>query len=808
MCTECENAGSCMKQIKEIKSKLELIDQERYEGAMVRARAERLWNGETPTKRALSDEKRYATKKEIEAIIYQNEETSEPTMIERAFVAHYRELLGSKKKLEKGFERDFLNLMPRLEEDIKANLELPITLREIEDAIDGLGAGKAPGPDGLGAAFYKAFKHQLSQLLHCVFEEMYTTQRTPPSFRTSHIVLIPKCEDPVKLLSVKSYRPISLTNCDYKIFTKVLAKRLQSVVTHLVGPQQTCGIKGRTISTNTHVARCVLECCDALSCRVALLQLDLEKAFDNVSHEVLFSLLEYVNVGGVILNGVKMAYSECSTRIIINKKLSEPIQLLSSVRQGCAISSLLFDLYLEPFCLSLINSQKVRGFMLEATEVKVLAYADDIAVFCQDQESIKEVVRLTGNFCKEAGCKINWEKTIGFWHGEWSEKPESFAGVQWTAMPTTYLGAPLQCYDDPEQYWKEETERVKDKILGWQRRNLSMFARATTCNLFLVAKLWYVLQVLFMSRANLQKIHRVFAVFIWGGSWERTSRTNLFLSVKKGGLGLTHLFIRQIVSRFMFLRDQSDPFLRTVIQVRLHNALPEFIVCTNKTALRGIRGYWHEVVAAFRILKVRFSFEYLSTVKRKNLYRDLLDVMLPVPLYRSIYTGGSGQDVLKRVKGMPIKPHVKSFFFKLHTNTLPVKTWLHDKGIFVPWTVNCMLCKKPETMEHVFIDCWDPIFHWDILQRTIKKELPITPHGIRYLPVENDGDIPYDMIMVLSLHSIWKTRMAVRHADVDPHTVRENFIEHVVYMREIYRAQPQPPDCVGLLDELIAFKKF
>uniref|UniRef100_A0A131Y773 Uncharacterized protein n=1 Tax=Ixodes ricinus TaxID=34613 RepID=A0A131Y773_IXORI len=154
---------------------------------------------------------------------------------------------------------------------------------------------------------------------------------------------------------------------------------------------------------------------------------------------------------------------------------------------------------------------------------------------------------------------------------------------------------------------------------------------------------------------------------------------------------------------------------------------------------------------------------------------------------------------------MPIKPTVESFFFTLHCGVLPVKAWLEEKGIYVPWTVNCLLCKKPETVEHVFIDA---VFYWDILQRTLKKDLPITSQGIRFLSVENDDGIPYDMFMVLGLHSIWTTRMAVRHADVNVRSVRGNFIESVAYMREVYRTLPVPPDWMPLLDELMSMKRF
>ncbi|XP_042147230.1 uncharacterized protein LOC121836404, partial [Ixodes scapularis] len=157
--------------------------------------------------------------------------------------------------------------------------------------------------------------------------------------------------------------------------------------------------------------------------------------------------------------------------------------------------------------------------------------------------------------------------------------------------------------------------------------------RSTVCNLFIVAKVWYVLQALCMSRVSVQKIHRVFAIFVWGSVWERTGRTNLFRSVKSGGLGLAHLFLRQVVSRFMFLRDQGDPFLRTVLQVRLRNALSEFVVSSSDVRCTRVRGFLREVILAFHFLKVRFSLEYLSEVTRKRLYKDLVEVVFPVPLY-------------------------------------------------------------------------------------------------------------------------------------------------------------------------------
>lgn len=317
-----------------------------------------------------------------------------------------------------------------------------------------MSTGKSPGPDGFGSEFYKAFRTEIAVVLHNVIKEAYRTKKLSPSFRQSHVVLFPKTEDPAALLSVRAYRPITLTNTDYKIFAKVLGRRLQSVITRLVGPHQTCGIKGRSIVTNIHVARTVLECCDAYCGRVAMVQLDLEKAFDRVVHKVLFNILEHINVGKVLSEGIEMYYADISSRIKINKSLTASFQINSSVRQGCPLSPLLFALYLEPFCLKIMSSSAIKGFRLSTSEVKLPTYADDIAVFCSDQDSVSNAISVARSFCKVTGSVINWSKSLGFWHGDWDDTPDVFESMQWTVSPTKYLGVPLNHYKDTSDYWR------------------------------------------------------------------------------------------------------------------------------------------------------------------------------------------------------------------------------------------------------------------------------------------------------------------------------------------------------------------
>lgn len=803
---ECLTPGTCSEDIRSVKSELESIDKERFQGALIRARAQKFLLDEAPTKRALSTEKRYVSQNNINEISYNGRMTCDDAEIRTAFYHFYRSLFSSHTVDLQKFKDDFLSLLPQLDEETKLQLELPITVEEVTKAIDDLNNGKSPGPDGLTASFYKTFKDKIGPLLSQVFKEAYEREMLPPSFSCSHTILTPKSDDSIKLKQITGYRPISLTNVDYKILMKILARRLQIVIKDIVGPHQTCGIRGRSIVTNIQVARSILECCDCMGGVVAMLQIDLEKAFDQVSHEVLFEILEHINIGSVLSEGVRMAYKTCNTRVIVNKVLSERIPVLRSVRQGCPLSPLLFCIYIESFCRRVLANNSISGFVLQSCEVRVLAYADDIALFCVDKESISQAVTMVKKFCTASGSSVNWQKCVGFWHGDWETKPTVYENVPWGSTPTKYLGVPLQNYRDSDPYWRQQTEDLRNRAEKWGAKDMSVFARATACNLFFMSKVWYVMQVLHCSRTNIQKLHRIFAVFIWASSYEKTSRTNLFRRVRSGGLSLSHLFLRQVVNRFIFLRDVEDPFLRTVCQLRLARALPMFVVSTACHVTGGTYGYFREIVQATRFLCARFSMEYLISVTRKKLYKDLVEVVFPVPVYRSLYSFGPGQNVLKRVKRMPVQPAVKTFFFKLHVGVLPVKTWMAEKGMFVPWGVDCLLCRKPETVEHVFIDCWDGVFFWDVLQRTLQKYFPLNAHGIRFLAVQNDDGVPYDMLMLLGLHSMWKRRMAVRHADVHVKDIRQYFGDSVSEIIEVWKTQSCVPECISVLEKVTNLK--
>lgn len=99
--------------------------------------------------------------------------------------------------------------------------------------------------------------------------------------------------------------------------------------------------------------------------------------------------------------------------------------------------------------------------------------------------------------------------------------------------------------------------------------------------------------------------------FVWGSSWKPMRRDNLFCSIEAGGLGLTHLFVRQTVSRFMFFRPYSHKFIRTYLQTHLSDLLADLVLSSVHLTMPRPFGFLKEVVAFIQFLKVRFSTKTL-----------------------------------------------------------------------------------------------------------------------------------------------------------------------------------------------------
>lgn len=89
-----------------------------------------------------------------------------------------------------------------------------------------------------------------------------------------------------------------------------------------------------------------------------------------------------------------------------------------------------------------------------------------------------------------------------------------------------------------------------------------------------------------------------------------------------------------------------------------------------------------------------------------------------------------------------------------------------------------------------------------------QKDFPLDPQGIRYLSIENDDGLPFDLIMLVGLHCLWRARMAGYHCDPDARPARMLFRECMSRFVEIQKAQDCVPAWLSRVEPLTALKEF
>ena len=91
----------------------------------------------------------------------------------------------------------------------------------------------------------------------------------------------PKKNNDIRFL--KTWRPISLLNTDYKIMTKCIATRLKNNLIKIINKNQSGFIKGRYIGDNIRSLLEVIDLAEDENLSCIALSIDFEKAFDTIS---------------------------------------------------------------------------------------------------------------------------------------------------------------------------------------------------------------------------------------------------------------------------------------------------------------------------------------------------------------------------------------------------------------------------------------------------------------------------------------------------------------------------------------------
>lgn len=525
------------------------------QGALVRSRFLSVELMDAPSKFFFNLEKKNGQKRTIHALRSSDGHLlSNDADIRRIAVSFYKDLYRSEVSQVQSDNRAFLENLPQVSEGANAGLGQVLTLEELQEALQSMDCGKTPGLDGLSVDFYKSFWQEIGADVLAVLRDSLNRGRLPLSCRRAVLTLLPKKGD---LTDIRCWRPISILCTDYKILSKVLANRLSKVLAEVIHPDQTYCVPGRLIHNNISFIRDVFDLGKLLELNFGLVSVDQEKAFDRVEHSYLWNNLAAFGFCQEFIKKIRVLYCDIESILKVNGGLCAPFEVKRGVRQGCALSGMLYALALEPLLAKL--RQELHGVKIPCCEYvfNLSAFADDVAVFVNGQSDINRMLDIFNDFRVLSAAKVNWSKSEAMLVGKWSNgEPTLPAGLSWSRHGFKYLGVFLGNDSFILKNFEGVLEQLKGRLSKWKFliSKLSFKGRVLIINNLVASTLWHRLACVDPPARLLPQVQSILVDFFWDNlHW--VPQSILFLPKEEGGHGLIHVQSRAAAFRLQFIQQ-------------------------------------------------------------------------------------------------------------------------------------------------------------------------------------------------------------------------------------------------------------
>jgi hypothetical protein len=289
---------------------------------------------------------------------------------------------------------------------------------------------------------------------------------------------------------------------------------------------------------------------------------DFEKAYDNVWREGLWYRLREVGVDGKMLRVIQQLYEDVRARYVLNNEYhTEWVEMRKGLRQGCILSPLLFNIYLNGILQRVDDAQggvseeyrasdETQERRAEQGRVRVasLAYADDLVLMASSGPQLQSMLGVLEEECRRWRMRVNRSKTKVLVTGAKRQRTQSteaarargeVVGGLRGGRPLTlrgeeveqvssyvYLGVVVQA----DLRWDKHKATVLRRATAALHRIASAGIRAQLCSIDAAVSMWTTL-----VRPMLE-----YGVAVWGcGVWPEVDRLQytagrIMLGVWKG----------------------------------------------------------------------------------------------------------------------------------------------------------------------------------------------------------------------------------------------------------------------------------
>eukprot|EP00253_Pinus_taeda_P022180 PITA_22180 len=653
----------------------------------------------------------------------QGSQHNDQESIKRAASLHFKSLL-----MENQEETDYAMLLQHLPKDIsqEANdsLNREITEEEIRKAIWTLQLDKSPGPDGFPINFYRDHWHLIKKDLAKMLRGIQRKGKMGGFTNSTFLALIPKENRPT---SFSRFRPISMCNSSYKIFTKIIASRIQPLLPSLISENQGGFLSNRQIHDTITLVQEAIHSSITRQEKGFVLKLDLANAFDRVRHSFLFTVLRKMGFNSAFISTIAACISGPWISPLINGRPCESFQSSRGLRQGCPLSPYLFILMAESFSRALDHNRRVGlisgiKFGNGVKNINHSIFADDTLLIGGASTTIaRRFKTLLDQFMEYSGGEINFHKSCIYGWNISNQTAHSIASIFGVAYKAnwdhfTYLGMSVSLGPLKAATWNEIIDKVKRKIQQWGTQWLNPAGRIILLKSGISSLPLYRFTLYQAPATFHHKLEIALRNFLWQGGKKEKNRFNLvswksaIQSQDRGGLGIRAPKILNLAFGIKIawsLINEPKAWWKQVLECKYLNSKRKRLLETD-IPNRDATKIWQLCKKAIPLLiqntsKIPGGGDSIDYASDKIMGLPPLNTMKkPSPSYiTSIIPIWNHWRIIWKSEAIP---KIKFFIWLLLKGKVLTAENLKKRGIIGPSRCpNC--CSAEETIQHLFLDC-------------------------------------------------------------------------------------------------------
>jgi hypothetical protein len=369
----------------------------------------------------------------------------------------------------------------------------------------------APGPDGIPYLAWRRLGQLGQDVLFAAAQAMTTGdlhdhldgtgfegEIGSNGFNLGNMVFLPKKptgQHPLfgDFYGLGDVRPLMIVNTDNRILANFYRRKWEPLLDAWISLSQQGFLPGRSMASNIVGVEASAQEVSLKRSRGGILLLDFKAAFPSISQSFLLKMLGHLHLPRQVQNVIKNLYEGHSCNLCFGGMQEPGFQIGAGIRQGCPLSPLLFALVVDIV---------LRRIKAKVPNVKVFAFADDVALILEDvgrdlgilQGIFDDLEEVAGLVLNKKKCVLIplWPTEVSRVQAELVRSFPSWADIQ-VAFSSVYLGVNVGPMGHTD-FWTKAIRKFLSRARDWGRVGLGLYFSTLAYSVYILPVLSFLAQ--------------------------------------------------------------------------------------------------------------------------------------------------------------------------------------------------------------------------------------------------------------------------------------------------------------------------